>query len=121
MAYTLGSPPAKGATVELRLVPSAGGDYTVLEALLGDQSPWHSLIAAGVDFQHVDARGTGTATLHFRNEELAFHFQRAFEHAASMLGTAPPVELEVMNIRMPRVPSPTAFMLTRTCVWAKLV
>jgi hypothetical protein len=61
-----------------------------------------------VDFQHVDAWGTGTATLHFRNEDLAFHFQRAFEQASLLVG-APPICLEVVNAKMPKT---TAFQYT---------
>lgn len=109
LAYNLGSEGPKGATVILRLTADAGGDGQVLDAFLSDVSPWHELLASGVDFQHVDSWGTGSATLHFRNEELAFHFQRAFENASVLVG-APPIELEVVNAKMPK--SPTSFTFT---------
>jgi hypothetical protein len=94
--------------VILRLTEEAGADGSVLDTFLSDVSPWAPLLCAGVDFQHVDAWGTGTATLHFRNEDLAFHFQRAFEHASLLVG-APPIELEVVNAKMPKM---TAFEYT---------
>jgi hypothetical protein len=107
LAYNLGVP-SQGATVILRLTDDAAGDGTVLDTFLSDVSPWAPLLCAGVDFQHVDAWGTGTATLHFRNEDLAFHFQRAFQHASLLVG-APPIELEVVNAKIPKT---TAFQYT---------
>jgi hypothetical protein len=108
LAYNPGLQQPQGATVILRLTADAGGDGSVLDTFLSDVSPWAPLLCAGVDFQHVDAWGTGTATLHFRNEDLAFHFQRAFEHASLLVG-APPIELEVVNAKMPKM---TAFEYT---------
>jgi len=109
LAYNLGGVEQKGATVILRLTGDAEGDGAILDSFLSEQSPWHALLATGVDFQHVDSWGTGSATLHFRNEDLAFHFQRAFEHASLLVG-APPIELEVVNAKMPK--SPTSFTFT---------
>lgn len=108
LAYNLGTE-QKGATVILRLTDDAEQDGAILDSFLSESSPWHALLATGVDFQHVDSWGTGSATLHFRNEDLAFHFQRAFEHASLLVG-APPIELEVVNAKMPK--SPTSFTFT---------
>jgi len=102
LAYNPGFQQPQGATVILRLSEDAAGDGSVLDTFLSDSSPWAPLLCAGVDFQHVDAWGTGTATLHFRNEDLAFHFQRAFEHASLLVG-APPIDLEVVNAKMPKM------------------
>ena len=69
-------------TVDLEEMLSLGSEYLLSK----QKSILEMRPKKGSKSAEVDAWGTGTATLHFRNEDLAFHFQRAFEHASLLVG-----------------------------------